>query len=749
MIATWTAWRDRVFTAIRRDWISPLLVVGLVSWLIYAVEKAAWVRDPFPIQASLPGGLLLGWLLARTRWNGLAATAYSLVMGIASLAEGVGDLFPSLRDLLAQPVAASLDQIRVQTTALGLRVGGWVTLLQQGEAVRDTGLFVLAAGFAAWTAGVWLAWWLIRRRQALPALAPLLFWAAVNNHLSRQGTWQVAGFFALAVMLAAWGAYMRARAGWERRRLDYSEDLGLEWGSAGLGLAIGVSGFGLILALVATPQGWQALSDWVRPGRAQMADAAARLFANVNPPRVDDTLEIEPVIRTPNLGQIGAPLPLSNATVFWVSTDDPAPPPPQVQAGLPVSVERHVWRSQVFDVYTGRGWEPAALEASGEPPQAGPEAPPGRRKLEQRFTIVAEHSGLLFAASQPVSTAGEGAVLRRVAGEDTWLVEGETSAYSVSSMVPAATVEMLRAAGTEYPSGLFERYTQLPITLPERVRTLAKEIVLGAETPYDRAVQIQDMLRRTYRYDLTVGPPAADRDVVDVFLFDSRSGFCSHFSSAMVVMLRAVGVPARVAAGYAMGSYDVEKQAWNVPASASHAWVEVFFPGLGWVEFEPTLAYGPFDRPQSRSEPEAARASQPPAQEASRANGWLAGVILLGVPAGLWTAFLLSRRVRARRSDQIAKAAALYRRVCAGLRVAGEPLRIGQTPGEFARETNGRLLNYPRLRLALQAVTKVVEQAHYHRIPPASQEVEQAGRLWRSASGEWLLLVWRRRVLGQ
>ena len=148
-------------------------------------------------------------------------------------------------------------------------------------------------------------------------------------------------------------------------------------------------------------------------------------------------------------------------------------------------------------------------------------------------------------------------------------------------------------ASVDYPEPVGRLYLQLPDTLPMRVRRLAERVTSGTGNPYLKTLRIQDYLRQNFPYDLSVKPAPVKRDVVDYFLFDSQRGFCSHYASAMVVLLRSQGVPARVVTGYAMGEYDYARGAYRVPVSASHAWVEVYFPGYGWVEFEPTAYRSP------------------------------------------------------------------------------------------------------------------------------------------------------------
>jgi hypothetical protein len=140
------------------------------------------------------------------------------------------------------------------------------------------------------------------------------------------------------------------------------------------------------------------------------------------------------------------------------------------------------------------------------------------------------------------------------------------------------------------------RYLQLPRRLPDRVRALADEIVQDAETPYEKAIAIQDYLRQ-FPYDLDVAVPPPGRDVVDFFLFDVQRGYCDYYASSFVVLARAVGVPARLAIGYAMGGYDYNRNCYVVLERDAHSWPEIYFGEHGWIPFEPTAAFVTLDRP--------------------------------------------------------------------------------------------------------------------------------------------------------
>ncbi len=164
----------------------------------------------------------------------------------------------------------------------------------------------------------------------------------------------------------------------------------------------------------------------------------------------------------------------------------------------------------------------------------------------------------------------------------------ENQAYRTISNVSVATDDDLREAPTEYSGFVKDHYLQLPPTVPQRVRDLAERVTSGLDNPLDKAVAIRDYLRGpTFTYSQSIDPPPPETDGVDWFLFESRTGYSDYYGSAMAVMLRAVGVPARMAAGYAPGEatehgYRVIRD-WD-----SHGWVQAYFPNYGWIDFEPT-----------------------------------------------------------------------------------------------------------------------------------------------------------------
>ena len=158
--------------------------------------------------------------------------------------------------------------------------------------------------------------------------------------------------------------------------------------------------------------------------------------------------------------------------------------------------------------------------------------------------------------------------------------------YDAVSELPQVPAQILRAAGTDYDQSTRNLYLQLP-RLDPRIPALARQIAGKARNPFDQATAIEQYLRGHYGYtlDLTGTPPA---DPLAYFLFERRAGHCEYFAAAMTVMLRSLGVPTRYINGFLPGEYNSVGDDFIVRARDAHSWVEVFFPGYGWITFDPT-----------------------------------------------------------------------------------------------------------------------------------------------------------------
>jgi protein-glutamine gamma-glutamyltransferase len=158
--------------------------------------------------------------------------------------------------------------------------------------------------------------------------------------------------------------------------------------------------------------------------------------------------------------------------------------------------------------------------------------------------------------------------------------------YEAKSTVPAPPPAAVRGAGTDYPADIRTMYLQLP-ALDPRVADLAKQITARDRTPYDKVQSIEGYLRSNFGYtlDLTGAPTS---DPLAYFLFQKRAGHCEYFAAAMAVMLRTLGIPSRYINGFQTGEYNDVAGDLVVRASDAHSWVEAYFPGFGWLTFDPT-----------------------------------------------------------------------------------------------------------------------------------------------------------------
>ncbi|MCC7118571.1 MAG: transglutaminase domain-containing protein, partial [Anaerolineales bacterium] len=178
------------------------------------------------------------------------------------------------------------------------------------------------------------------------------------------------------------------------------------------------------------------------------------------------------------------------------------------------------------------------------------------------------------------------------------LVAGNS--YEVRALIAAPTVEDLRNAGSAYPDWVTARYLQVPEKLEPQLKALAEKITAASATPFDQAQAITAYLRETIEYQTNLAEvPSSAQDPLLWVLFDYKKGFCVYYASAEVLLLRTLGIPARMAVGFAQGTYDPSRGRYIVTHLNAHAWPEVYFPGIGWVEFEPTGNQDPLTRPSA------------------------------------------------------------------------------------------------------------------------------------------------------
>ncbi len=261
------------------------------------------------------------------------------------------------------------------------------------------------------------------------------------------------------------------------------------------------------------------------------------------------------------------------------------------------------WRALIFDTYTGTGWrisDTRLTEFEGSAPpitlvhQDDEVVSYSVRSIRviQSFYIESEQPNVVFAAplAERLYLPAGRIYLDRLGAMRLPGTLKPGTVYSVVSNALIPDPERLRAATGQFPRFIQERYLTLP-PLPGRIKILAEHLVAGQPTMYDRVMAINRHLWTAYTYDLSIPPQRRPGDAVDYFLFEERRGYCEQFASAMAVLLRSVGIPARLVTGYTPGTLNPVTGLLDVRNSDAHAWVEVFFPGIGWVGFEATPGF--------------------------------------------------------------------------------------------------------------------------------------------------------------
>jgi transglutaminase-like putative cysteine protease len=256
------------------------------------------------------------------------------------------------------------------------------------------------------------------------------------------------------------------------------------------------------------------------------------------------------------------------------------------------------WRSIALDRFDGRRWSSSNPNASGgvelksgplsSVGPAGP-LPPSSTTLQQHVVLGRLGGEWLPAAYDPIRVSVKSQRIRWDPVSSTIVATDGTTkgfSYDVTSQLVEPTREELDAAGS-VGSAALDRFTQLPVGLPQQIYRIAHQVTDDQPTMYRKVFAIQQYLKNNFRYDEHV-PAGHDVNHILYFLTRSKAGYCEQFAGTMAVLLRALHIPARVAVGFTRGTLDLETGLWHVTTKNAHSWVEVYFKDQGWLAFEPT-----------------------------------------------------------------------------------------------------------------------------------------------------------------
>jgi transglutaminase-like putative cysteine protease len=732
------------------DYAQALALAGLLAGASLSLSRLyagnAWL---LPTWLTMAAALGLAALLRRL---GVGQLLSLVAMALGFVVVGGILLFPGTL-LLVVPTGRTLSEMaRAASAAL-------TAVSEQAAPVQVTTEFVLLTCAGAWAVATAADGLAFRARQPLLALVPalgLFVFPAVIRPTSPAWytTWFLLGaagmlLFEGRARLATWGRWVssarsRPGAGW-RLPLTPAAQTG-RW----LALAAG-------LCALTVP--------WLLPGYGQqpVLDLKERTGT-------DTGVALNPFVslRTRLTAQEDVPMFRARST------------------------SRERWRLMVYDRFDGTKFAPSSDPRDNLVAFEGPiegELDPDLKmnQVTQEVEIQELGSFWLPAATAPIRVdAG-----RRVLANPTFasltinqrLREGFS--YTVVSQVPQVDRDVLAGPVNyrEYPA--LGPYLETG-TLDREVKARAEAVVAAknADTPYDKALALQDYLRsKEFRYNLNVPALSAGGNQLRRFLTEVREGYCEQFAIAMAMMARQVGIPSRVAVGFTSGEI-VDNNFQQVTTHDAHAWPELWFPGAGWVWFEPTpRADGtvaipsyttpagrlPSDEPGETTTPDTTGpdttsnpATQAPEPEPAGGDllaggdadrglldrpviraGLAVALLVLAVPAVKWGRNLLARRRAGRRPrDAVAES---YAEVTSWARDAGIGRRGAETPAAYARRLSG---DFQADADPLVELTGLFEQAEYASTEPGDDQAAEARRLARHARSSLAgRLGWRRRVV--
>ena len=615
-------------------WAAVFLLALNLMVVVWSVERADWVPTPNLVSLILLA-MLTGLVISRIPLWGLLLVPLGLVIGFWVVVY-------QLTSFQAEGMELS------SAVELFERLNLWWVAAQTGSINIDREPFAFALMCITWMAGFFAAWVFFRLRNFWGVF--VLGGAGLLSNLTflpSEGSVYLGLYLLTALLLVSRVQAVRRLQEWRRRGFQSDSHLGI----LAVSDSVIVTFFVLLVAFLLLPTGrfWAPAHDtyeYMRSPLVRFEEDFNRLFAGLParkplPYRIwGDVMAFQGTINpttTPVL-QVESPVAMywkarSYGTYTpkgWLSENTELQPTdwtpthsvPQpyekrfevthsltpnyrtrnlFAGGQVISSDRDV-RVETYDspIYNidlsgplevGRSYpklDIAAVNLDRILRQSGESA--GRSQLTQAVPagfhlvdVVRDGNQVQHVALAEVLPEQPDTLSLRTARKD--FKQGET--YEVTSSVSLARSDDLRLAGLDYPTWALAKYTALPLELPQRVRDLGRELTADAETPYDKAIAIEDHLK-TLPYSLSINPPPFDADGVDYFLFEQKAGYSEYFASAMTVLLRTQGIPARMVTGYTVGNQLLDHDIYVVTDSHSHGWVEVFFPRYGWISFEPT-----------------------------------------------------------------------------------------------------------------------------------------------------------------
>lgn len=568
----------------RTDLFTLFVLFLMLSAVSSAISTAEWMAGLGVAFWAMLFGLLAGTALAFSSFNGWTAHVTSAIYGIFTLT-------------IIGATHTSIDQTlgwRERVFSLAERSIDWVRAASSNGTSRETVMFVILVSALFWMLGYSAAWYSFRSRRIWHVLLPAgvtLFSNIFYYGGSRDMSWYMIIYVVCSLTLLAHSNLADREESWTRDRVRVARGLRVTFSAA----AIMLGGVALLAGKVvpdmaSSPQAVDFFTVASGPYGELMA-RWNRLFSNLK------NYNIRPTDYYASSFTLGGPRNL--------------PPDPVMDIVAPINY-RYYWRATSYDFYDGATW---TSSFTGTRDLAANDQNLQMPDFLGRDTVKV--SVALLRGSDSVYVPGQAlrvgvptqAKFRRYEDGAFDLLQLKVpvpllpgNRYDAVGGLSVATDKDLRdLAAVPLAREMQQKYLEVPPQVPDRVKRTAIGITQRYTNTYDKAKAIETWLRTNIVYDDQLEAPPPGVEASDYIIFNTRRAYCNYYATAMAVMLRSVGVPARISTGYAVGSVDQETPdqdigTYRVRVSDSHTWPEVYFPNYGWIEFEPTAGQPELDR---------------------------------------------------------------------------------------------------------------------------------------------------------
>ncbi len=536
------------------------------------IHSTKWIEHLFLLNWLTSLGFLLGITLGYSRFKTLLSSLFILLYSVIALPWAIGITYSS-----------SINWVSRLESILG-RILFTLRQLIDNTPISDPILFLSFLCIVIWFTALFAGYLLVRSSNPwFPIFisAITIFSAEIYYH---QSNFLYTGFFIFFLLvLISRISLMDNSRNWRLRRIPIdleAEPL--------------IRKSSLIVAFVIVLLSWNIttiVSAFQKDSieNKQLIGFVAEIqsqFAKITAP-----IQGTAYIRTEFFGntvELGTGSQLTEEVIFEISANQRKP------SGI-----RYYWKGKSYDTFTNNKWESINDgEKLFETNENIPNVPDFATITKRTFSIKTfKNLGVLYAPLYPqkIDRPFKANYQNQLSNNiditslalDKITFSGEI--YQVENIIINPTIAQLRKSTQDYPEWVTNKYLQLPFKFSEKVSNLSLELTENKTNPYDKVEEITNYLRENITYNEQIPSPPIDQDIVEWFLFELKEGFCNYYATTEVLMLRSIGIPARISFGYAQGEQlDSTGTEFLVRREQLHAWPEVYFQGIGWVIFEPT-----------------------------------------------------------------------------------------------------------------------------------------------------------------